>query len=252
MPLSLFVAVDNHFRTRLVAQAVVNDETKETYEWLLTSTLQATNHAPRVFITDADPSMDAAIDNQYSDTYPLHCLYHISQNLIRNLKAPLGNTYNDFVKDFYMCQNILFPTEFDSQWHSLIATYPKAANYLNSELYQSKERWTKAYTTKFFTASISSTSQVEGQNALIKNVLQGRPSLCELATVLDLRLCDEARYINHNEWHYANTSAQLSGASAECFPEIDGILKKYLTEEMLSRQRHEVAQSLYYYAKIEE
>src|SRR5438128_7761501 len=59
MLLSIFVAVDNHFRTRLVAQALVNDETKETYKWLLAATLKATNYAPRVFITDADPGMDA-------------------------------------------------------------------------------------------------------------------------------------------------------------------------------------------------
>jgi len=249
MPLSIFVAVDNHFRTRLVAQALVNDETKETYEWLLAATLKATNYAPRVFITDADPGMDAAVDTQYSDTYPLHCIYHISQNILRNLKAPLGDTFNEFLKDFYQCQRVLSPTDFDTQMNNLIATYPKAANYLNSELYPSKERWAKAYTTKFFTAGISSTSRVEGENSIIKNSLQGCPSLCELATVLDQRLCDEAQYVNHTEWHYSTTSAQLTGASTECFPKIDHVLKEYLTEEMLSRQRHEVIQSLYYYAK---
>ncbi|RHZ49795.1 hypothetical protein Glove_511g1 [Diversispora epigaea] len=66
MPRSLFTAVDNHFRTHLVAQALVNDETKETYKWLLTSTLQVINYTPRVFITDSDPGMNAAIDSQYS------------------------------------------------------------------------------------------------------------------------------------------------------------------------------------------
>ncbi|RHZ86813.1 hypothetical protein Glove_44g38 [Diversispora epigaea] len=40
MPLSLFIVVNNHFCSRLVAQALVNNETKETYEWLLTSTFQ--------------------------------------------------------------------------------------------------------------------------------------------------------------------------------------------------------------------
>ena len=53
-------------------------------------TLQPTNYyAPRVFITD--PGMNAAIDSQYSDAYPLHCIYHISQNLLFNLK--LYNLY---------------------------------------------------------------------------------------------------------------------------------------------------------------
>ncbi|RHZ86809.1 hypothetical protein Glove_44g37 [Diversispora epigaea] len=183
--------------------------------------------------------------------YPLHCIYHISQNLMHNLKAPLGISYNDFAKDFYLCQNDLSPAGFDIQWSKLITTYPKVANYLNSELYSSKEKWAKTYITKFFTASISLTSRVESENSVIKNVLQGRPSLCELATILDPRLKDEAQYINHNKWYYANASAQLSGASAKCFSEIDRILKKYLTEEMLLRQRHEIIQSLYYHTIIE-
>ncbi|CAG8791763.1 3732_t:CDS:1, partial [Acaulospora morrowiae] len=151
----------------------------------------------------------------------------------------LGSNYNDFSKDFYLCRNNLSPTGFEAQWYKLIATYPKTADYFNSKLYPSKEKWAKTYTTKFFTAGISSTSHVESENSVIKNVLQGRPGLCELATILDLRLCDEARYVNHNKWYHANASAQLSGASAKCFPEIDRILKEYLTEEMLSRQRHE-------------
>ncbi|CAG8656567.1 18954_t:CDS:2, partial [Gigaspora rosea] len=186
---------------------LVNDETKETYEWLLMSTLQATKHTPRVFFTDADPGMDATIDIHYSDTYPLHCIYHISQNLICNLKASLGSSFNDFIRDFYLCRNNFSPNGFDIQWHKLTVTYLKATNYLNSELYSSKEKWAKAYTNKFFMAGISSTLRIESENAIIKNVLQGHPSLCELATILDLRLSDEARYINHNEWYHANTSA---------------------------------------------
>ncbi|CAG8555066.1 2055_t:CDS:2 [Dentiscutata erythropus] len=154
--------------------------------------------------------MDAAIDTIYSDSYPLHCIYHISQNLIRNLKAPLDNKYNNFAKDFFLCRNDLSPAGFEKQWCKLIAIYSNAAKYLNSELYPSKERWAKAYTTKFFTAGISSTSCVESE-----------------------------------------THAQLSSASAECFPEIDCILKEYLTEKILSQQKHKITQSLYYYTIVE-
>ncbi|CAG8566346.1 5404_t:CDS:2 [Racocetra fulgida] len=128
--------------------------------------------------------------------------------------TPLDNTYNEFLKDFYACKNILSPAKFDLQWYKLIAKYLKAADYLNSELYSSKEKWAKAYTTKFFTAGITSTSRVKSENLVIKNILQGRPNLCELAAILD------------------------------------HVLEEYLTKEMLFRQRHEIAQSLYYYSKI--
>ncbi|CAG8721261.1 15984_t:CDS:1, partial [Cetraspora pellucida] len=59
--------------------------------------------------------------------------------------------------------------------------------------------------------------------------------LCKLAAILDLQLSDETQYVNHNKWYYANASAQLRSASTECFFEVDCILKKHLTEEMLFR-----------------
>ncbi|EXX58472.1 hypothetical protein RirG_197630 [Rhizophagus irregularis DAOM 197198w] len=42
MPLSVFVGVDNNGRTRLLVQAVISDETFETYQWILQCVLQAT------------------------------------------------------------------------------------------------------------------------------------------------------------------------------------------------------------------
>ncbi|CAG8656901.1 14702_t:CDS:2, partial [Dentiscutata erythropus] len=111
-------------------------------------TKKAEKHGWEVFWKLHQETNNAAIDSQYSDTYPLYCLYHILQNLTCNLKAPL------------------------------------------------------------------------------------------------------TQYIDHTEWNYTNASVQLSGVSAECFPQIDCVLEENLTEEMLLQQRHEITQSLYYYSKI--
>ncbi|CAG8538074.1 16477_t:CDS:2, partial [Racocetra fulgida] len=99
------------------------------------------------------------------------------------------------IEMIYLEDQTTISTKYSTQ---LIATYPNTAHYLNYELYPSKE------------------------------------SLCKLAAILDLWLCDKTQYVNYNEWYHANASVQLSGASAECFPEIDCILNEYLTEEMLS------------------
>ena len=61
MPLSLFLAVDNNTRSYLVAQVLVSDETTESYKWILECTKNATMAKLLVFVTDADPAMDAAI-----------------------------------------------------------------------------------------------------------------------------------------------------------------------------------------------
>ena len=107
MPLSVFVGIDNNGRTRLLAQAIVGDETFETYQWILQCALKATEKQPIVLFTDADPALNAAIPLQFPNSYHAHCIYHIGQNLPKNLKAKLGNQYTDFIKNFYKCRNSL-------------------------------------------------------------------------------------------------------------------------------------------------
>ena len=107
MPLSLFLAVDNNTRSRLVAQAFVSDETTESYKWILECTKKATMSEPLVFVTNANPAMDAAFEQIYETTYLIHCIFHISENLPKNTKSKLSNQYEDFVRDFYHCRNSL-------------------------------------------------------------------------------------------------------------------------------------------------
>ncbi|PKC08368.1 hypothetical protein RhiirA5_500028 [Rhizophagus irregularis] len=40
--------------------------------------------------TNADPVLDAAIPIIFSEIYPAHCIFHITQNLPKNLKAKLA------------------------------------------------------------------------------------------------------------------------------------------------------------------
>jgi hypothetical protein len=53
----LFILVDNDGKSRLEAQAFLNNETQETYEWILQQTLEATGIEPKVIITDMDPAV---------------------------------------------------------------------------------------------------------------------------------------------------------------------------------------------------
>ena len=59
---SLFVAVDNNYKIRIVAQALIKYETQANYDWILNCTLQASNNHPsKVLFTDEDPAMIAAV-----------------------------------------------------------------------------------------------------------------------------------------------------------------------------------------------
>jgi len=111
-PLSLFVTPDNNLKTRIVAQAIVDDETQFSYEWVFQCVNDATGVLPKVFITDGDPAVNAAVIVKFPDAFHMHCIWHISQNLPKQLKGKLGSSFNDFMKDFYKARNSLTEGQF--------------------------------------------------------------------------------------------------------------------------------------------
>ena len=194
MPLSLFLAVDNNTRSHLVAQALVSDETTESYKWILECTKDATMVEPLVFVTDADPAADAAIGQVYEMTYPVHCIFHIGENLPKNTKSKLSNQYEDFVRDFYHCRNSLCEELFYERWSKLIQKYPSVRDYLMRALYPSRQAWARVFTSKLFTAGVQTTSRVKGYNNIIKRELSSNNTLCDLANVLDTRFEREVQW----------------------------------------------------------
>ena len=58
---------------------------------------------PLVFVTNADPAMNAAIVQIYEATHSIHCIFHISKNLLKNIKSKLSDQYENFVQSFFSC-----------------------------------------------------------------------------------------------------------------------------------------------------
>ena len=60
--LSLFVGIDNNFKTRVLAQALTKYEIQADYNWILQYILKATNNlSPVILYTDSDPAMLVAV-----------------------------------------------------------------------------------------------------------------------------------------------------------------------------------------------
>ncbi|CAG8855885.1 1745_t:CDS:1, partial [Gigaspora margarita] len=147
MALSLFLVVDNHLSSRLVAQALTDDETKEAHIWILQQIKKATSEAiPYIIFTDADPALLAAIREEFPITNALHCMFHIAQNIPLNLKNNLRDRYDEFIKDFFDLQQSSFITIFEYKWKRLIEKYNNehVVSYLQRVLYAIKETWAKA------------------------------------------------------------------------------------------------------------
>ena len=78
----------------------MQDERQESYEWVLRYCLEACEIPPLTFVTDADPAMIAAISIVFPKAHHMQCLYHLYQNLPKNLRSCLDSLYQEFLKDF--------------------------------------------------------------------------------------------------------------------------------------------------------
>ncbi|CAG8708290.1 13958_t:CDS:2 [Gigaspora rosea] len=84
----------------LLAQALLCDESVDLYKWAFMEIIKATNIYPAIKLTDADPAVDAMVHQIFTMTYPIYCVYHLTQNLHKNLKKLLGDAYQNFLYDF--------------------------------------------------------------------------------------------------------------------------------------------------------
>jgi len=257
MALSLFVVIDNYNSSRLVCQALVDDETAEAHIWILECTLLATGGKrenekisegliPLVFMTDSDPAVDAACIRIYKDCYAMHCIYHISQNLYKNLSGPLGENYSQFLSEFYNARNSLSQERFEHLFFELIKKYEQISNYLN-KLYKSKMYWAFCYTSTIFTAATHTTSRVEGLNAVLKKeLINSNTSLFQLNKTIN-RCYQEEEYQKEYAFWKSVIPCVINPQTANfLFPAVEVMIKGYLTNPLYNLQIQEINQSVYY------
>src|SRR5437763_11476263 len=77
MALSLFVSFNSNMQNVLLAQALLIDESKDSYFWLFKQILEATGIHPTVILTDSDPAVDAAVREVFINTYLIHYAFYI-------------------------------------------------------------------------------------------------------------------------------------------------------------------------------
>src|ERR1043166_280511 len=69
MILCVITVVDNNYKTRIVACALIKDETLDTYQWIFDSILIEIGISSQIVFSDSDPSLIRSIKNIYPNAY---------------------------------------------------------------------------------------------------------------------------------------------------------------------------------------
>ncbi|CAG8680389.1 2491_t:CDS:2 [Ambispora gerdemannii] len=95
---------------------------------------------------------------------------------------------------------------------------------------------------------IQTTSRVKGLNSIVKRLLTASSSLCDLVDAFDARLQDEVQWNQFFEYQTMSSCMGIVSVDHDLFSEIDKKISKYLTLHILSVERLEISQCLYFIA----
>ncbi|KAL8104473.1 hypothetical protein AgCh_028627 [Apium graveolens] len=117
------VGVNHHYQSLLFGFALMRDELKTTFEWVLGTWLEVVEgKAPLAIITDQDQAMAGAIQSQLPNTTHLLSSWHISNKFPENFSTYYAK--DEFKGDFNNCiYHSLTEEIFEDRWEALILKY---------------------------------------------------------------------------------------------------------------------------------
>lgn len=184
---------NRHGQTVMQAVCLSIRETTTDYEWGYQQYVQAVGIAPNAILTDADPASTAAVATVFPKARHLWCLWHIHQNLRKNLGTKLGSEFMHFQNDFKYVQQQISPTVFKELYNRLLEVWPQAKPYLDENLSKNTRFWA-GYRFDVFTTGAISTQRGEGLNRHVKHHLNLQSPLTKLyAEVLVREQKEQAR-----------------------------------------------------------
>ncbi|XP_016168695.1 protein FAR1-RELATED SEQUENCE 5-like [Arachis ipaensis] len=169
-PLVVFSGVNHHNQTIIFAAALICDEEKDTYRWLLQQQKVAMNgKAPVSVITDGDLSMKIAIEKKFPNAHHRLCAWHLIRNATSNIGKP------QFTSMFKKCMLGDYEIDvFRQKWFEMIEGFGVENKNWVLDMYKKRHSWATAHIRGKFFAGFRTTSQCEGLNSIIAKYVNSR------------------------------------------------------------------------------
>ncbi|XP_058752209.1 protein FAR1-RELATED SEQUENCE 5-like [Vicia villosa] len=193
MPFVPFTGVNHHQQSILFGCALLWDETEDSFFWLLSTWVEATNGVcPKTIITDQDMAITNAVARVFPKVNHHYCMWHIQKKVPEYLNY-IYHEHGEFKNQFHKCiHQSITVEEFDSDWEAMIDKYELQDNKWLEKIYFIREKWIPAFVRQDFCAGMSTTQRSESINSFFKDFLNSSTPLSKFVTQYEKAL--DARY----------------------------------------------------------
>jgi hypothetical protein len=187
LPLGYFVGVDHHLKSILLAQCLMVDETKESFEWVFQQLMEAnSNRRFKTLFTDQDHAILQVV-HVVCEKHRL-CDWHLSMNLAKNLGYMLGSSIKSLTDGFWeLAKFKQTAQDWEDKWSEFLNHYEgivgKEIKYLRN-LYLIKDKWAYQFQGRNIDLGMQTTGRCESMNSLTKKFLSSQTSMVQLRRLL--------------------------------------------------------------------
>ncbi len=176
-----FTGINHHSGCVLFGAALISNEKIDSYKWLFSTFLKAMGGAaPRLIITDEDPSMKVAIADVFPSSKHRLCLWHI----LKKLPEKVGPDVRENPVFYKRVNSCVYSSEtceeFEEEWASIMVDFNLEGNEWLASRYRIRESWIPAYFRDIFLSGIlRTTSRSESTNSFFNHFIGFKHALVE-------------------------------------------------------------------------
>ncbi|XP_025640608.1 protein FAR1-RELATED SEQUENCE 5-like [Arachis hypogaea] len=171
----IFSGVNHHNQTVVFGVAIVSNEMKSTYVWLLKQLLIAMKGKTLTsVITDGHPSMAIAIQEVFSNAHHRLCAWHLMHNATSNIHKP------QFTKMFTKLMLSDYEVGvFEQNWEEMVGFFRVEDWEWIVDMYGKRNMWATTHIQGKFFAGFRTTSRCESLHSILKRYVKSHHNLTE-------------------------------------------------------------------------
>ncbi|KAK6931907.1 FAR1 DNA binding domain [Dillenia turbinata] len=205
LPFAPFIGVNNHCQLLLLGCALIAEETKSTYVWLMRAWLRAMGgRAPIVILTDQDKALKEAVAEVFPDSRHCFCLWQVLSKIQEKLNYVIRKQQNFMVK-FNKCIFKSWTDEqFETRWWKMIGRFDLKDDIWLQSLYEDRKQWVPTFMRNIFLGGISTCQRPESINSFLDKYMQRKTNLKDFLdqykVIIQEKSEEEAR-ADFETWH---------------------------------------------------